>query len=60
MKQYAKLAKYLRGTGDALKRLADEIDDDCGFSKESEELMSKIGGELLFHAKSYSYLASHN
>lgn len=56
MKQHLKLAKYLRGTSNVLRVLAKEVEQDGRFSKESEELMSKIGAELLFHAKSYTFL----
>lgn len=56
MKQHKKLAKYLRGTAEAMKVLADEIEQDGDFTPESKELMSKIGGEMLFHAATYSYL----
>ena len=55
--QYQKLSEYLRGTAKALELLSGEIDNDKSFSKESEELMSKIGSNLLFHAKSYTFLA---
>lgn len=55
MKQYQKLAKYLKGTAKALSVLADEINEDKEFTKDSEELLSKIGSNLLFEAKAYSY-----
>jgi hypothetical protein len=53
-----KLAKYLKGTAKALTLLAKEIEDAGEFDKESEELMSKIGAELVFHAKSYTFRAN--
>lgn len=56
MEKYKQLAKYLRGTAEALDALAGEIIEAKGFDKESEELMSKIGSNLLFHAKTYDYL----
>lgn len=56
MKQHLKLAKYLRGTSDVLRVLAQEVERDGSFSKESEQLMSQIGSNLLFHAKSYTFL----
>jgi hypothetical protein len=56
-KQHLKLAKYLRGCADTLKLLAKEIEKDGSFTKESEELMGKVGSEMLFHAKSYGFLA---
>lgn len=49
-----KLVKYLKGTAEALLKLAKEID--AGeFDKENEELLMKIGADLLFHAKSYTF-----
>ena len=54
-KEHQKLSKYLRGTAKALSVLANEIDDAGEFEKESEDLMSKIGAELLFHAKTYQF-----
>lgn len=50
-----KLVKYLKGTARALHVLADEIEEMGEFDRDSEELMSKIGAELLFHAKSYTF-----
>ncbi len=55
MKQHHKLAKYLRGTAKALTALANEIEKARGFDKESEELLSKIGANLLFEAKVYTF-----
>jgi hypothetical protein len=55
MKQYKKLSKYLKGTARALSVLADEIEEDKKFDKESEELLSKIGANLLFEAKVYTF-----
>lgn len=55
MKQYQKLAKYLKGTAKALSVLADEINEDKEFTKDSEELLSKIGSNLLFEAKAYTF-----
>lgn len=60
MKQHKKLARYLKGTAQALKVLGNEIEQDGEFNKESEELMCKIGANLLFHAKSYIFLTSTN
>lgn len=57
MKQHLKLAKYLKGTAESLDRLGDEIKARGGFDKDDEELLSKIGSNLLFHAKSYTFLA---
>lgn len=54
-KKALKLAKYLEGTGESLKLLAREVYRDEEFTKESEELMSDIGANLLFHAKSYTF-----
>ncbi len=56
MEQHKKLAKYLKGTAKALVALAKEIEEDGSFSRESEELMSEIGAQMLFHAKSYTFL----
>ncbi len=56
MKQYQKLAEYLLGTSRALKQLASEILEAEKLDKDSEELLSKIGSDLLFHAKSYTFL----
>jgi len=50
-----KLAKYLKGTAKALIQLAKEIEDTGEFDKESEELLSKIGSNLLFEAKVFTY-----
>lgn len=50
-----KLSKYLKVTARALIVLADEINKDKKLTKESEELMSKIGSHVLFHAKTYYY-----
>lgn len=50
-----KLAKYLKGTAKALIQLAKEIEDMGEFNKESEDLLSKIGANLLFEAKAYGY-----
>lgn len=55
-KQKAKLVKYLRGTAKAITQLAKEVDEH-GFDKENEELMSKIGSDMLFNAKTYTYLS---
>ena len=49
-----KLAKYLRGTGECLKKLAREIEKE-GFVKSKEELLSEIGSSLLFEAKVFDY-----
>ena len=54
-KQTKKLVKYLKGTAEALSVLADEIDNGS-FDKENEELMSKIGAELLYNAKTFTFL----
>ena len=54
-KQHKKLAKYLRGTAEALTQLAKEIEESAEFDKESEELLSKIGANLLFEAKVYTF-----
>ena len=51
-----KIVKYLKGAGKVLILLAKEIEE-RGFDKESEELMSKIGSNLLFNAKSYKFLS---
>lgn len=56
VKQKDKLVKYLKGTAKALEQLAREVKVH-GFDEESEELMSKIGSNLLFHAKTYTYLS---
>lgn len=50
-----KLVKYLKGMSEVLSVLADEIKEK-GFDKESEELLSKIGAEMLFHAKTFTFL----
>lgn len=55
MKQYKKLAKYLRGISKTLIILADEIDEAKKFDKDSEELLSKIGAGLLFESKIYTF-----
>ena len=55
-KQSKKLSKYLRGVAGALKQLANEIDEAGELDKESEELMSKIGADILFNAKTYTFL----
>lgn len=57
MKQYLKLVKYLRGTAKVLDRLGDEIAAQKAFNKDDEELLSKIGANLLYHAKTYAYLS---
>jgi len=54
-KEYQKLAKYLVGTSKALAELAKEIKQDKDLTKESEELLSKIGANLLFNAKAYNF-----
>lgn len=51
-----KLVKYLKGTAKCLVVLAKEIEKEKTLSKESEELISKIGSHLLFIAKTYSFL----
>lgn len=56
MEKKQRLIKYLRGTGKALSLLADEIKRG-EFDKESEETMSKIGAELLYNAKTYTFLS---
>lgn len=56
MKQYKRLSKYLRGTSLAIKTLADEIDADADLTKESQTLLARIGAEMLFHAKSFTFL----
>lgn len=56
MKQHLKLAKYLKGTAMVLNRLSEEIVARDGFDKDDEELLSKIGSGLLFHAKTYTFL----
>lgn len=53
-KKGKKLAKYLRGTADSLKLLANEIEKE-GFAKDKEELLSKIGASLLFEAKAFDF-----
>jgi len=55
MQQHEKLSKYLKGTAKALEVLADEIIAKGEFDKESEDLMCKIGSNLLFEAKVYYY-----
>lgn len=58
MKQYKKITKYLRGTAKALNRLALEIEVSEDFDKESESLMSKIGAEMLYYAKTYVFIST--
>lgn len=53
--QYTKLVKYLKGTAEALSVLADEIDKAKMLNKESEDLLSKIGSNLLFEAKAFTF-----
>lgn len=53
--KHIKLAKYLKGTAKALSRLGDEIIARDNFDKEDEELLSKIGSNLLFEAKAYTF-----
>ena len=55
MKKHKKLAKYLKGTAKALTQLAKEIEQAGEFDKESEELLSKIGANLLIEAKVYTF-----
>lgn len=55
MKKERKLTKYLKGTSEALSVLADEIEKDGKLTKEAEELMSRIGADLLFHAKTFTF-----
>ncbi len=55
IEQYKRVSKYLKGTAKVLNTLAEEIKEDKGFTKESEDLMSKIGADLLFKAKIYKY-----
>lgn len=56
MKQHKKLSKYLRGTAKALIALSDEIEHDRTLTKDSDELMSKIGADILFISKTYRFL----
>lgn len=57
MEKHLKLARYLKGTADALRLLAAEIKERGVFDKDDEDLVSKIGSNLLFHAKTYSFLS---
>lgn len=57
-KQAVKLVKYLNGVSKVLSMLAKEIGTAGTLDKEHEELMSKIGSEMLFHAKTYTFLTT--
>lgn len=50
-----KLAKYLEGVGASLKALAREVRKGGELTRDNEELMSRIGAELLFRAKTYEF-----
>lgn len=55
MKQHKKLAKYIRGTGKALIQLAKEIEEEGKFSKDSKDLLSKVGSNLVFEANVFTF-----
>ena len=54
LKEEIKLVKYLKGMSKVLAQLATEIKEG-GFDKESEELLAKVGSNLLFEAKAFTF-----
>lgn len=59
MKKHKKLARYIRGSAKALTKLANEIEQSNHLDTESEELLKKIAGEMLYEAVAYKYLTSN-
>lgn len=55
MKPHRRFAKYIRGCGESLKLLAREIEQNEAFDGDSEALLKKISGELLYNAVAYRY-----
>ena len=51
-----KLNKYIKGTAKALNVLVEEIKEKDCIDNEDLELLSKIGSNLLFNAKTLDYL----
>lgn len=50
---YKQLSAYIKKLSKVLIVLADEIKSDKKLTKDSEELLSKIGADLLFIAKEF-------
>ncbi|NCD07696.1 MAG: hypothetical protein EOL97_16425 [Spirochaetia bacterium] len=57
---YKQLSVYIKKLSKVLIVLADEIKSDKKLTKDSEELLSKIGADLLFTAKSYTFISRDN
>jgi len=57
MEEHKRMVKYIYGMSAVLRELAREIRADGAFSKEKQELLSKIGCDLLFKAKTYDFLS---
>jgi hypothetical protein len=56
MSEYKRLSKYIRGMAKTLEQLAVEIEQDKDLTKESKDLLSKIGSGLLYKSCSFAYI----
>jgi hypothetical protein len=54
---YKDLAKYIRDMARVLVVLSEEIKQDKKLTRESKDLLSKIGSDLLYKACAYTYVS---